>query len=389
MEKYLATKKTISRLAEGKGTFINDADLILKKIGKFYKELYTTTNSCDGITHYLDNLLVPKIDVIDSTFLDSPIMLDEIKIVIKQLKKNKCPSLDGFPIEFYQTFEKDLISTIHSLIIKICDSKQLNPLAMQGTISLLEKPSKDKLQLKNWHPLTMLCCDYKIFAKIVANRLQLVLPQIISKDQFGFMKGQNISENLLEVLSITEYCLKYKKLAFLMAIDFEKAFDKVEWPALTAVLKKIRFGQTFIDYVHICLGGGEFMNSVMNGGHRSDRFKVSRGLKQGCPLSPYLFLLMIEVIALKLKQNPKIKGLQNEEITKILGQFADDLWIVSEFDQDSFNVIMDTLNEFDKNTGLKINYNKTEVLRLGSLNKTNAKFYSKLPITWSNRPVQI
>ena len=87
----------------------------------------------------------------------------------------------------------------------------MNNSALQGTISLLEKSQKNRLLLKNWRPLTMLCCDYEISAKIIANRLQLVLPQIISKDQFGFMKNRNINENLFQVLSITEYCMKNKK----------------------------------------------------------------------------------------------------------------------------------------------------------------------------------
>ena len=147
-----------------------------------------------------------------------------------------------------------------------------------------------------------------------------------------------------------------------MAVDYEKAFDEVEWMALFASLEKFGFGPNFISYIKICLDNGNFQNSVMNGGHCTGQFKVTWGIKQGCPLLPYLFLTMIEIITLKIKQNPKIKGLQVGEITKTIGQFTDNLWVVSQFEEESFNAILKTLKDYGINTGLKINYNKTEIL---------------------------
>ena len=108
------------------------------------------------------------------------------------MARNKCPGLDGLSIEFYDTFFNEISGTLHSLYMNTCDqTKKLNPTAREGVISLLEKEGKNPLKLKGgWRPLTMLSCDFKIFAKIIANRLQMVLPTIIHNDQKGFIKGR-------------------------------------------------------------------------------------------------------------------------------------------------------------------------------------------------------
>ena len=264
---------------------------------------------------------------------------------------------------------------------------EFNPTAKQGTISLLEKPNKDQLDIINWRPLTMLCCDYKIYAKVIANRLQSVIATIIHEDQRGFIKTRQISHNVMELLSTIEYCNQENTPAFAMAVDFEKAFDRVEWPAMEKILKKFNFGPIFISYVRTCIVN--FENSVSNNAYRTNFYKMSRGLKQGCPLSPQIFDLVIETIALKLRQNTNIKGIQIDDVRKVLSQFADDIWVVSEYDQRSYEEILLMFHEFYLFSGLIMNYNKTEILRIGSLRHSNAMFYSRLPLVWSDGPVKV
>ena len=200
------------------------------------------------------------------------------------------------------------------------------------------------MDITNWRPLTMLCCDYKMFAKVIANRLQSVLPDIIHADQTGFIRGRQISHNLMELFSTIEYCKKMKIESFLMAIDFEKAFDKTEWSALEILLRKFNFGDNFINLIQTCLM--HFENSVSNFGYKSKFGKMTRGLKQGCPLSPYLFDLMIEAVAIKLRFNPNIKRIQINNLHKVLSQFADDIWVISEYDSKSFDTILNVFHSF-------------------------------------------
>ena len=250
----------------------------------------------------------------DKRVLDSPISAQEIKIAVRQMAKNKCPGLDGLPIEFYQNFWEDLTPTLHSVYLKAIEGELLNPTARQGVISLLDKPDRDLLRIKSWRPLTMLNGDYKIFAKMVANRLGLVLPQIMHSDQKGFIKGRKISHNLIELISIIQYCQDYNLPAYSFCVDFEKAFDHVEYEALYAVLRKFNFGEFFIKLVKVCLNG--FTNSIMNNGYRSELFGMTRGLKQGCPYSPGGFDVIVEVIALKIRQNVGVTGIVIDGVRK-------------------------------------------------------------------------
>ena len=145
---------------------------------------------------------MPQVTDEDREILEQPISLQEVEIAIKQLELNKCPGLDGLPIDFYQHLEEKIKHTIHALILKWVENKKMSPTARQGVISLLEKSCKDQLLIKNWRPLSLLCSDYKIYAKILANRLNLVSSYIFHPDQSGFLKSRFIAENLMDLNTV-------------------------------------------------------------------------------------------------------------------------------------------------------------------------------------------
>ena len=203
----------------------------------------------------------------------------------------------------------------------------------------------------------MLNCDYKIFSKVITNQLQTILPDIIHPDQ----TGRCISENLIELKSIMNFCERNNKDAIIMAVDFQKAFDKVEWPALFRIIEAFNFGPNLIKLVNICLKDSKTV--VLSNGNWTEFFPLSRGVKQGDPLAGSLFLLVIKVIGMKLRQNKSIKGIKiNDEYTKLLFQYVDDLWTATEFEQRSFNAMLSEVFKFEAYSGLKINYDKTEIL---------------------------
>ena len=118
----------------------------------------------------------------------------------------------------------------------------------------------------------------------------------------------------------------------------------------------------------------------MNNGEWSERIDISRGCKQGNLISSINFTLAIEVIALKIRQNPKIKGIEIKNLIKKLSQYADDMWTSSQYDEVFYVETIRQFQLFEMFTSLKINYNKTAVLRIGSLRKTDASFYTTLSI---------
>ena len=273
----------------------------------------------------------------------------------------KCPGLDGIPIEFYQVFLEEFTPMLHSLYLHAIEIGTLNQTARQGILSLLDKPNKNFFYLTNWRPLALLNCDFKVFAKMLANRLNFVLPQIIHSDQKGFVKSRNIADNLMELASIIQYCEKQEIPAFVICVDFEKAFDKIRWSSMFLILRKFNVVEYFIRLVKICLTG--FTLAVMNNEHRSDFFEIQCGLKQGCPFSPGGFDLNAEVIGQKLRQNKNIKGLTINNIRKIVSQFADDAWAVSEFDKLSYETVLQEFKKYEEFTGLKINTGWARLIR--------------------------
>ena len=124
---------------------------------------------------------------------------------------------------------------------------KLHQSARRGIISLLEKVGRNPLYLKNWRPLSLLNTDYKIFAKILATRIDIVLPKLIHHMQTGFTKGRNISENIIKFTNTIDCCNAHKIKAVLISFDFEKAFDPVEWDAIDKILQICNFGHFFVE----------------------------------------------------------------------------------------------------------------------------------------------
>ena len=158
-----------------------------------------------------------------------------------------------------------------------------------------------------------------------------------------------------------EYINSEKQKCFISYLDFKKAFDKLNWSFLQNVLKKLGFGKSFRRWIHIMY---DIESAVINNGFTSEYFKLKCGIRQGCPLSALLFLLAVEIFSKEVKRNPNIQGVKiGNKIVKI-SQLADDIICITS-DIISVQLVLNILYMFSLTSGLKLNYQKTEILQIG------------------------
>lgn len=202
------------------------------------------------------------------------------------------------------------------------------------------------------------------------------------------MKNRSTTDNLRNLLTIVDFCNTNNLDSILISVDFNSPFDSCSWCAIKEILIAYNYPPKFVDMVMVCYM--DIKTTVMNNNKWSEWIFPKSGVRQGCPLSGIIFNHLISILELKIKQNGQIEGITIPGCeTKLLDLFADDLWNCIRYDKDSFDELMFEYSEFEAFAGLAINYDKTEIMRMGSIRNTNARFYSQLPLHWSDGPIKV
>ena len=364
-EKARGQTKNIQCIKLDGGKEITKTANIMACQKEYYENLYTekqTLNENDQQA-FLNDDTIPCISEEDKQNLNNPITKQELANAIKELPNGKSPGTDGIPIEFYKTFWIKISTLVYNSIQYAIDNDAMSNDQKRGILSLIPKKDKDIRYLKNWRPLTLLNSDYKIFAKLMALRLQTVLDTLISTDQSGCIKGRSTFSNIRSTIDVITYVNEKNLPGILTYIDFEKAFDTVNWNFMHKCLKTMNFGDYFKKCIKIMYT--DIKSCVVNYGHVSPFFEPSRGIRQGCPLSAYLFIIIVEILAHAIRKDPNIRGIIVNGLEFKISQYADDTCLFLQ-NENSLQTALRIFDNFYKCSGLKVNMEKSEAIWIGA-----------------------
>ena len=260
------------------------------------------------------------------------------------------------------------------------DNNELSTTQKEVIITSIPKSNKDRKYSKNWRPISMLNCSYKLASTCLANRLKTVLSDLISKDQTGFMAGRYIGENIRIIYDLLYFTEEENKPGLLLLIDFEKAFESVSWTFINNVLDFFNFGVSFKKWINIF---NRNVNSCVHiNGHLSEWFFLQRGCRQGDPISPYMFLLCVEILAILIKNNENIKGIRVGDKEFVISHYADDTSLILDGSEVSLKYALLTLKFYAKISGLGVNIDQTSVIWIGSMRNSNRILCSEYELNW-------
>ena len=324
-----------------------------------YKSKYIKSDNLSKIEHsFFNNTNIPKLCELDKAISENPLEKKDYTAALKKLANDKSPGSDGLTSDFYKFFWSDISDLLIDSYNYTFRFKELTQEQKIAIINLIPKKDKDLRFLKNWRPVSLLNTDYKILTKALAIRLQNVIRHLIHEDQVGYIKGRN-----------------EHKSGFITLIDFEKAFDSIEWPFLFKCLKNFNFGDNFISWIRILYTN--IKSCVGNNGYYSDKFDVLRSVRQGCPISALLFILVAEILAINVRENDEIRGITYNNRSFQITQLADDTTLFLA-DLESVVISISLFQTFASVSGLTLNLDKSEIIPLGENVHKNIKLPQEL-----------
>ncbi|XP_057249105.1 uncharacterized protein LOC104906541 [Beta vulgaris subsp. vulgaris] len=354
----------ISSIEDDVGVVLTDPKDVENCFTNSFVQRFTANQECFFDENCDFSLLDSIISEEDNMLLCSEVSAEEIKNAVFELAPDKAPGPDGFPPYFFQKYWSLVGNSVCHAVRAFFFSGTLLKEVNHTFITLIpkvESPSNPN----QFRPISLCSTIYKVIAKIMASRLKIVLGKIIHPLQGAFVPERLIQDN---VLIAHEVFHSFKKKSgnqgwLAIKLDMEEAYDRLEWNFIFAVFKKLGFCERWVGWMKECISSVSF--SVLVNGIPGDVFYPSRGIRQGDPLSPYIFILCAEILARQLhaasREGPKLVGvsLGHSRVKIPFLTFADDTMIFAKAIVDSCTVIREILDDYCRMSGQLVNYNKS------------------------------
>ncbi|KAI3710195.1 hypothetical protein L2E82_39969 [Cichorium intybus] len=347
------------------GRWSTDVDEIKTAVLEFFQQKFS---ELQPIRPKLSSPYFKKISMMEAIGLEAPFTVEEIKSVVWACGCEKAPGPDGFTFkfvkQFWDTIKVDVMRCVshfdrHGTLAHGCNS---------SFITLVPK-IKDPTSLSDFRPISLIGVIYKIISKTLALRLKRVVGGVISDVQSAYVEGRNILDGPLVINGLYSWANRTKKKLLLFKVDFDKAFDSVNWGYLDSTMEQMGFGTKWRSWISGCLRSSR--TSVIINRSPTYEFQISKGVRQGDPLSPFLFIIAMEGLNVALeaaRDKGLFKGVKlprnGPNLTHLF--YADDAIFVGEWDRTNLKNLARILRCFHIASGLKVNFNKSRVFGIGA-----------------------
>lgn len=290
-----------------------------------YQENREKEEECKKINKYIEETALPRFSQEIIEDLENEISTEEIQQAIAGLVLGKSPGPDGYTARFYKKFQDLIIQILKKTYNSISNTQIFTPQSTEAHIILIPKPDKDHTMCKNYRPISLTNIDIRLYSKIISNRLTPILPNYIELDQTGFMKGRETKDNIIKTCTLIEYAQKTAIQTCLLTVDAEKAFDRVAGQFLKEALIQIGMDPKMFNRIVALYSNSRA--KVRTNGILSEYIEITNGTRQGCPLSPLLYILVMEHLVMAIRKNKDIKGIKIKDNEYKTAVYADDLLI--------------------------------------------------------------
>jgi len=352
---------SISRLKTEEGTWAETAGEVKKIVVDYFANLFTST-SPERMEEVLETIPTRVTEVMNDSLL-RPYSDVEIFEALKMMGPTKSPGPDGFNALFFQQYWDIVGRDVLSLVQSILSGGNVHPKLNHTHVVLIPKV-KEPTNIAEFRPISLCNVVYKLITKVISNRLKKLLPAIISETQSAFIPGRLITDNVLIAYEIFHSMLNqsHRNRSMAIKIDMSKVYDRVEWPFLRKVMLKLGFKQVWVDMVMACVESATF--SFLINGEPQGMVKSYRGLRQGDPISPYLFLLVTEGLIGLLRKAESTGSIQGHlvcrgapPISHLL--FAYDSIFFCKASYEQARVVKKVLRDYEEVFGQQVNFSKS------------------------------
>lgn len=360
-------KNHIATVAKCNGTYTTSLNEVAHEFSSFYLELLGTPDTCLP----LDPDILrsgPSISVEHSAALSSPVTHEEIKKALFSIGNEKSPGPDGYTALFFKSTWALTGDLFCNAISEFFRSGRLLKQLNHTIIALIPK-SENASRVGDFRPIALCNVSYKVISKILAARLSSTLDSIIDKSQSAFVSGRSMIENIHLTQELLRKYQRKKQVppGCMIKIDLRKAFDSIDWGFLRAMLLGLDFPPWFVDRTMECVTTASYSISI--NGSITPKFEGRKGLRQGDPLSPFLFVICLEYLSRSINvatTNPNFNfhaKCERERLTHLA--FADDLILIARGDPYSVHTLYDCLTNFGSISGLRLNNLKSNIYSVG------------------------